>query len=124
MRRLLPILCLVLLASCAQVRVTQQPGTHLPPPVSGSARDDRANTGAFPPGADGYRPPARLAVLLPMSGTLAGAGQSVRDGFLAAYYAETRERPNLRFYDSAGSAAGAQAALSRVTRTTSFLNGW
>jgi outer membrane PBP1 activator LpoA protein len=115
MRRLPPILCLaVLLSSCAQVRVVEQPVDHRPPPELGQGREDRANTSAFPPGADGYRPPARLAVLLPMSGTLAGAGQSVRDGFLAAYYAETRERPVLRFYDSAGSAAGAQAALSRA----------
>jgi len=84
MRRLLPILCLsALLSSCATVRVVEQPGTHAPPAASTTSRDDRANTDAFPPGEDGYRPPARLAVLLPMSGTLAGAGQSVRDGLPA-----------------------------------------
>ena len=117
MRRLVPILCLpaLLLASCSTVRVVQEPVLHGPSPTqAGPTRDDRANTNAFPPGADGYRPPARLAVLLPMSGSLAPAGQSVRDGFLAAYYAETRERPVLKFYDSAGSAAGAQAALSKA----------
>ena len=116
MRRLLPILCLLalLLSSCAEVRVVEGPIQHGPSPEPGPVRDDRANTQAFPPGEDGYRPPARLAVLLPMSGNLAGAGQSVRDGFLAAYYAEARARPDLKFYDSAGTAAGAQAALAKA----------
>ena len=117
MRRLLPILCLLaaLLSACSTVRVVQAPVEHRP--TTGEApimRGDRANTEAFPPGQDGYRPPARLAVLLPMSGSLAGAGQSVRDGFLAAYYAETRARPVVKFYDSAGTAAGAQSALSKA----------
>lgn len=119
MRRSLPFLCLlaVLLSACSSVRVVSEgpvrpdrPTGDLPAPV----RTDRANTGDFPPGAEGYRPPARLAVLVPMSGSLASAGQSVRDGFLAAYYAETRERPVLKFYDSQGNAAGAQAALSKA----------
>jgi outer membrane PBP1 activator LpoA protein len=107
---------LAALAACSTVRVVEErPGSHaptgeLPAPV----RSDRANTGDFPPGEDGYRPPARLAVLLPMSGSLAPAGQSVRDGFLAAYYAETRTRPVLKFYDSQGTGAGAQAALSKA----------
>ena len=116
MRRLLPLLGLlaILLASCAEVRVMKQPDSHGPPPELPPSRDDRAHTEAFPPGADGYRPPARLAVLLPMSGNLASAGQSVRDGFLAAYYAETRSRPVIRFYDSAGTGAGAQAALAKA----------
>jgi outer membrane PBP1 activator LpoA protein len=117
MRRLVPILCLLalLLSSCSTTRVIQAPVVHGPPPSTGPTREGHANTDAWPPGdSDGYRPPARLAVLLPMSGTLSGAGQSVRDGFLAAYYAETRQRPVLKFYDSAGSAAGAQSALSRA----------
>jgi hypothetical protein len=120
MRRSLPFLCLltVLLSACSTVRVTPEgrPRTQERAPGAASApvREDRANTGDFPPGEDGYRPPARLAVLLPMSGTLASAGQSVRDGFLAAYYAESRARPVVQFYDSQGNAAGAQAALSKA----------
>jgi outer membrane PBP1 activator LpoA protein len=117
MRRFLPILCLfaLLLAACSTTRVVEhRPVPTGPQPESTSTREDRANTDAFPPGQNGYRPPARLAVLLPTSGSLAGAGQSVRDGFLAAYYAETRERPLLKFYDSAGTGAGAQAALSKA----------
>jgi outer membrane PBP1 activator LpoA protein len=117
MRRLVPLLCLLalLLSSCSTVRVSEAPEAHGPPPSAGPTREGHADTSGWPPGdRDGYRPPARLAVLLPMSGTLSGAAQSVRDGFLAAYYAETRQRPALRFYDSAGTGAGAQSALSRA----------
>lgn len=64
-----------------------------------------------PADRDGYRPPRRLAVLLPLSGSLAVASSPVRDGFLAAYYGETRQRPELRFYDTA---AGVQAAYDRA----------
>ena len=115
------LLCLLplLLIACSSVRVMPE-GQHvvqrdrgeLPPPV----RNDRARTQDFPPAEeDGYRPPARLAVLLPLSGPLGAAGASVRDGFLSAYYAETRSRPVVRFYDSAGTAVGAQAALAKAT---------
>jgi outer membrane PBP1 activator LpoA protein len=113
----LACLCAALaaLAACSTTRVIEGPTTHVPTgDLPAPVRSDRANTDAFPPGADGYRPPARLAVLLPMSGNLAGAGQSVRDGFLAAYYGETRQRPQLKFYDSQGTAAGAQAALGKA----------
>lgn len=66
-----------------------------------------------PPEADGYRPPQQLAVLLPLSGPLAAAGLSVRDGVLAGYYAEQRRRPRLRFYDTAG-ADGVRRALAQA----------
>ena len=108
----------VLLIGCSEVRVIPT-GNH--GYRSGEAgrpaavRSDRADTEAFPPGdSDGYRPPARVAVLLPMSGSLAPAGASVRDGFLAAYYAENRRRPVVKFYDSQGSASGAQAAAAKA----------
>jgi outer membrane PBP1 activator LpoA protein len=116
MRLSLPLACLLAasLAACSTVRVMPSGPAQGPTEAPPLVRGDRANTSAFPPGEDGYRPPARLAVLLPMSGNLAGAGQSVRDGFLAAYYAETRTRPTLKFYDSQGTAAGAQAALSKA----------
>lgn len=63
---------------------------------------------------DGYRPPLKLAVLLPLSGRLATAAAPVRDGLLAGYYGETRRRPEIDFIDTAGTAAGAQAAYSRA----------
>ena len=44
------------------------------------------DAGTRPPAdADGYRPPLRLAVLLPLSGQLSAAAEPVRDGFLPGY---------------------------------------
>ncbi|MGN7724224.1 penicillin-binding protein activator [Luteimonas sp. 22616] len=63
---------------------------------------------------DGYRPPLKLAVLLPLSGDLATAAASVRDGLLAGYYGERRSRPEIRFYDTANSSGGAVAAYNRA----------
>lgn len=45
----------------------------------------------------------QIALLLPQSGRMAKAADSIRDGFLAAYYqdtASTADSPSLRFYDS------------------------
>jgi outer membrane PBP1 activator LpoA protein len=58
----------------------------------------------------------RIAILLPQSGPLSGAGQSVLDGFLTAYYQlPPRARPRLRIYDTA--AARSMAGLiARATR--------
>jgi outer membrane PBP1 activator LpoA protein len=63
---------------------------------------------------DGYRPPLKLAVLLPLSGDLATAAASVRDGLLAGYYGERRSRPEIRFYNTANSSGGAVAAYNRA----------
>ena len=49
--------------------------------------------------------PEKVAVLLPLNGQLARAGQSVRDGMVAAYYdASTKDEsvPELTFYDTSG----------------------
>jgi hypothetical protein len=67
-----------------------------------------------PADRDGYRPPVKLAVLLPLSGNLAAAARPVRDGFLAGYYGESRRRPEVKFYDTAGSTAGALSAYDRA----------
>jgi len=73
------------------------------------------DAGNRPPAeSDGYRPPVKLAVLLPLSGNLASAAAPVRDGFLTGYYGETRRRPEVAFYDTAGTAAGASAAYQRA----------
>ncbi|MGG6375711.1 penicillin-binding protein activator, partial [Stenotrophomonas muris] len=89
-------------------------GLPLPRPFDrdGAAQFD---TSKRPPAmSDGYRPPAKLAVLLPLSGRLATAAQPVRDGLLAAYYGETRRRPEINFIDTAGTAAGALAAYDKA----------
>ncbi|WP_334132073.1 penicillin-binding protein activator, partial [Silanimonas lenta] len=79
-----------------------------------AVRPASAPAPAIPPFADGYAPPRRIAVLLPMSGELAAAGAAVRDGLLAAYYAEQRPRPQLLFLDTRGSAEGARRARARA----------
>ncbi|KAF1013999.1 MAG: Penicillin-binding protein activator LpoA [Stenotrophomonas maltophilia] len=81
---------------------------------------DRGDSGQFdtskrPPAlSDGYRPPVKLAVLLPLSGRLATAAQPVRDGLLSAYYGEARRRPEITFIDTAGTPAGALAAYDKA----------
>ncbi len=79
-------------------------GLPLPHPFE---RNRPATDGRPAAEGDGYRPPMRLAVLLPLSGNLATAAVPVRDGFLAGYYAERRRRPDITFYDTAGGVAGA-----------------
>ena len=102
------------LAGCgtAQVARPLPEGPATPAPVAESSWGfDDARAGAE---RDGYRPPARLAVLLPMSGELATAAGPVRDGLLAAYYAERRAKPELVFYDTAGTPSGAISARDRA----------
>lgn len=89
-------------------------GLPLPRPFDreGAAQFD---TSKRPPAmSDGYRPPAKMAVLLPLSGRLATAAQPVRDGLLAAYYDESRRRPDIDFFDTAGTPAGALAAYDKA----------
>jgi len=56
----------------------------------------------------------QIALLLPLNGRLAEAGESVRDGFFAAYYQQApATRPTVRAYDVADDPAGAyRRALS------------
>ena len=50
--------------------------------------------------------PGQVALLLPLSGRLSDAGESLRDGFMAAYYQQdVASRPSVRIYDSAVDAA-------------------
>ncbi len=64
-----------------------------------------------PADRDGYRPPIKLAVLLPLTGNLATASASVRDGLLAGYYARIAATPGCRFLDTAGTPGGANSCL-------------
>ncbi|MEF3083795.1 penicillin-binding protein activator [Luteimonas sp. SMYT11W] len=103
------------LASCATVQTTGSAGP-VAAPSEAPAAPGRWTFDDTRPAAerDGYRPPRKLAVLLPMSGALATAAAPVRDGLLAGYYGERRERPELAFYDTAGTAAGTANAYSRA----------
>jgi len=114
MRSRLSLLCLLplLVIGCSTVKVAPTPKAG---PAGPPVRIDKANAQDFPAGeSDGYRPPARLAVLLPMTGSLAPAAAGVRDGFLAAYYAESRRRPVVKFYNTQGTGSGAQAAMDKA----------
>ena len=88
-------------------------GLPLPRPFDRTAW--QFDPGTRPPAAaDGYRPPVKLAVLLPLSGDLSAAAAPVRDGFLAGYYGENRRRPEVQFYDTHGTPGGALAAYERA----------
>lgn len=93
-------------------KALQDRGLPLPRPF------DRANGWNFatrpPAERDGYRPPVKLAVLLPLSGPLAAVSAPVRDGLLTGYYGETRRRPEIEFFDTAGTPGGAVAAYGRA----------
>ncbi len=94
-------------------RVLTSRGLPLPHPydrVAGSPTDNSRP----PADEDGYRPPLKLALLLPTSGPVAVAASAVRDGFMTAYYAEARRRPEVRVYDTADSAGGAIAAYRKA----------
>ena len=67
-----------------------------------------------PADSDGYRPPLKLAVLLPLSGDLSRAAVPVRDGLLSGYYAESRRRPEILFYDTFGTSGGTIAAYRQA----------
>lgn len=89
-------------------------GLPLPRPFDREA-SAQFDTSKRPPAmSDGYRPPVKLAVLLPLSGRLATAAQPVRDGLLTAYYSESRRRPQIDFIDTAGTSAGALAAYDKA----------
>ena len=62
--------------------------------------------------------PQHLALLLPQQGNFAKAAEAVRDGFLAAYYAQPRDgfRPVIQFYDSGNNANDITAAYQRALR--------
>lgn len=110
-------LAAALLGGCATVQVSAPTG---PAEDTAGQADQRMarwhfDAGNRPPAeSDGYRPPVKLAVLLPLTGSLATAAAPVRDGLLAGYYAEQRRRPELVFYDTGGTAGGAGAAYAKA----------
>ncbi|HVT31278.1 MAG TPA: penicillin-binding protein activator [Rhodanobacteraceae bacterium] len=60
---------------------------------------------------EGYAPPQHVALLLPLGAQLAAVSQSIRDGFLAAYFAsDEAKRPDVRIYDAGKTPADAVAA--------------
>jgi outer membrane PBP1 activator LpoA protein len=75
--------------------------------------------GTLQPGADGameaegYATLKHVALLLPLGGQLANISQSIRDGFLTAYFGDNAERrPEVRIYDAGKTPAEAIAAYN------------
>ncbi|HET7662472.1 MAG TPA: penicillin-binding protein activator, partial [Rhodanobacteraceae bacterium] len=67
--------------------------------------------------AEGYKMPRQVALLLPVSGPLAAAGNAIRQGFFAAYFQAghgARPLPPVKVYDTAGTADGALAAYQQA----------
>ncbi len=63
--------------------------------------------------AEGYKTLKHVALLLPLNAQLANVSQSIRDGFLAAYFADRPERrPDVRIYDSGKTPSDALAAYN------------
>ncbi|GAA0912293.1 penicillin-binding protein activator [Luteibacter anthropi] len=66
---------------------------------------------------EGYKVPTKVALLLPLTGPLAGAGAAIRDGFFANYIdaAHTNApRPEVAVYDSGNDASHAVAAYDKA----------
>lgn len=113
--RAIALPCLLALLAGCSTSVVRAPAPVAPPPAPAAPVEEHWSFDAWPPAErDGYRPPAKLAVLLPLSGHLSRAAVPVRDGLLAGYYAESRRRPDLTFYDTAGTPAGTMAAYDEA----------
>jgi outer membrane PBP1 activator LpoA protein len=64
---------------------------------------------------EGYREAHFVALLLPSGGALKAVALPIRDGFLAAYFADTNpERPQIRTYDSGDTPQQAVEAYQRA----------
>lgn len=71
------------------------------------------NDGALEP--EGYQALRQVALLLPLGAQLASVSQSIRDGFLTAWFADDPgRRPTLRIYDSGKTPADAVAAYEQA----------
>jgi len=66
---------------------------------------------------EGYKVPTKVALLLPLSGPLAGAGAAIRDGFFTNYIDAAHTdapRPEVAVYDSGNDAQHAVAAYDKA----------
>jgi outer membrane PBP1 activator LpoA protein len=95
-------------------RMLASRGLALPRPYARQAGFGAASGERPPAEADGYRPYVRVALLLPLQGPFALAARSVRDGFMSAYFAEARQKPQVRVYDSGEGGDAAIAAYERA----------
>lgn len=65
--------------------------------------------------SEGYMPPQRVALLLPLNAQLAGVANAIRDGFLAAWFTDAPDRrPELRILDAGMTTEEALAAYDKA----------
>jgi len=65
--------------------------------------------------AEGYAAPQHIALLLPLGAQLSAVSSSIRDGFLAAYFAgEDAKRADVRIYDAGKTPADGIAAYNKA----------
>ena len=85
-------------------------------PAGPAADNTRAGATIAPTTAPATLPPgAHVAALLPLSGRNATVGAQLRDGLLAAWFAQPAEgRLPLRFYDTGDGAEGSSVAADRL----------
>jgi outer membrane PBP1 activator LpoA protein len=95
-------------------RLLSARGLALPRPYDRRTAPGIDDASRPPAAADGYRPYNRVALLLPLQGPLALAARSVRDGFMAAYFAESRRRPSVQVYDTGEGVEGTLQAYERA----------
>jgi outer membrane PBP1 activator LpoA protein len=95
------------LASCAQQLSRPAPPPTLPPThIAPAPKPEIAP--AEPIGE------MQVALILASRGPYAGPAELVRDGFLAALYAQTGTKPTVRIYDTGGSADAVRQAVRRA----------
>jgi outer membrane PBP1 activator LpoA protein len=95
-------------------RVLSSRGLALPRPYDRNVGIGSGSGTRPPADRDGYRPFTRVALLLPAEGPFALAARAVRDGFMSAYFAESRTRPRVKFYDTGSGVDEAVQAYRRA----------
>ncbi len=86
----------------------------MPPRMMAGGRDPMAPREPPPTDTDGRALYGKVALLLPLSGQIAVAGQAVRDGFMAAYFAGAAPRPEVDVIDAGSTAESAVAAYRQA----------
>jgi outer membrane PBP1 activator LpoA protein len=90
-----------------------QPQPELQQPVGTLLPGAKANV------REGYKVPQHVALLLPGDGSYAAAGDSIMEGFFAAYFDADRNhapRPAIRVYNSHGNGAGAVSGYQQAVK--------
>ncbi|KGI77066.1 penicillin-binding protein activator [Oleiagrimonas soli] len=90
--------------------------------MSNGALDANQPVGTVMPGqpqGQGYRNPGKVALLLPLTGSLARAATLIREGFFTAYFNDSvggQHRPQVKVYDSGGTPAQSVAAYQQAVQ--------